>query len=228
MGKMARVADVAYKSTAIFLGACTIFFGANLVFNVSRGISWHMRNPSDTTGNCIWAVSLSLSLDHARSLKDSSLMATRSEQLNWQEIHLSEDEASAQGTHAVRFLVQQVEKAQNNFLLRPMLNNLMRAHGLQLLNYEPSTQDPTVQEVSNEGNAREERGAHSQDDASSERSRSSSRRIRRPLEREDNSLRYEVQKSGSKRRRSPSREVFFLSIFERSKKRTRTSCKKTL
>ncbi|MCO5579768.1 hypothetical protein L7F22_033629 [Adiantum nelumboides] len=134
-------------------------------------------------------------------------MATRSQQLDWQEIHLSEDEASAQRTHAVRFLVQQVEKAQNNSLLRPMLNNLMRAHGLQLLNYEPPTQDPTFQKVSNEGNAREERGAHFQDDASSGRSRSPSRRIRRPLEREDNSLRYEVQESGSKRRRSPSREV---------------------
>ncbi|MCO5573570.1 hypothetical protein L7F22_027342 [Adiantum nelumboides] len=134
-------------------------------------------------------------------------MATRSEQLNWQEIHLSEDEASAQGTHAVRFLVQQVEKAQNHSLLRPVFNNLMRAHGLQLLNYEPPTQDPSFQEASNEGNAREERGAHSQDDASSGRSRSPSRRIRRPLEREDNSLRYEVQESESKRRRSPSREV---------------------
>ncbi|MCO5578071.1 hypothetical protein L7F22_031909 [Adiantum nelumboides] len=115
-------------------------------------------------------------------------MVTRSQQLDWQEIHLSEDEASAQGTHAVRFLVQQVEKAQNNFLLRPMLNNLMRAHGLQLLNYEPPTQDPSFQEASNEGNAREERGAHSQDDASSGRSRSPSRKIRRPLKREDNSL----------------------------------------
>ncbi|MCO5607167.1 hypothetical protein L7F22_061360 [Adiantum nelumboides] len=134
-------------------------------------------------------------------------MATRSEQLNWQEIHLSEDEASAQGTHAVRFLVQQVEKAQNNSLLRPMLNNLTRAHGLQLLNYEPPTQNPSFQEASNEGNAREEHGAHSQDDASSGRSRSPSRRIRRPLEREDTSLRYEVQESGSKRIRSPSREV---------------------
>ncbi|MCO5553384.1 hypothetical protein L7F22_006905 [Adiantum nelumboides] len=134
-------------------------------------------------------------------------MATRSEQLNWQEIHLSEDEASAQGTHAVRFLVQQVEKAQNNSLLRPMLNNLMRAHGLQLLNYEPPTQDPSFQEASNEGNAREERGAHFQNDASSGRSRSPSRRIRRPLEREDNSLRYEVQESESKCRRSPSCEV---------------------
>ncbi|MCO5588884.1 hypothetical protein L7F22_042845 [Adiantum nelumboides] len=117
-------------------------------------------------------------------------MATRSEQLNWQEIHLSEDEASAQGTHAVRFLVQQVEKAQNNSPLRPMLNNLMRAHGLQLVNYEPPTQDPSFQEALNEGNAIEERGAHSQDDASSGRSRSPSRRIRRPLEREDNSLRF--------------------------------------
>ncbi|MCO5569291.1 hypothetical protein L7F22_023003 [Adiantum nelumboides] len=78
-------------------------------------------------------------------------MATRSEQLNWQEIHLSEDEASAQG--------------------------------------------------------REERGAHSQDDASSGRSRSPSRKIERPLEREDNSLRYEVQESESKHRRSPSHEV---------------------
>ncbi|MCO5547351.1 hypothetical protein L7F22_000800 [Adiantum nelumboides] len=120
-------------------------------------------------------------------------MATRSQQLDWQEIHLSEDEASAQGTHAVRFLVQQVEKAQNNSLLRPMLNNLMRAHGLQLLNYEPPTQDPTFQEVLNEGTTRDEREDHSQDDASSGRSRSPSRRTRRPLEREDNSLRIECK-----------------------------------
>ncbi|MCO5594398.1 hypothetical protein L7F22_048428 [Adiantum nelumboides] len=134
-------------------------------------------------------------------------MVTRSQQLDWQEIHLSEDEASAQGTHAVHFLVQKVEKAQNNSLLRPMLNNLMRAHGLQLLNYEPPTQDPTFQEVLNEGNTREEREDHSQDDASSGRSRSPSRRTRRPLKREDNSLRNRVQESGSKRRRFPSREV---------------------
>ncbi|MCO5572638.1 hypothetical protein L7F22_026396 [Adiantum nelumboides] len=88
-----------------------------------------------------------------------------------------------------------------------MLNNLMRAHGLQLLNYEPPKQDHTFQEVLNEGNTREEREDHSQDDASSGRSRSPSRRTRRPLEREDNSLRNRVQEFGSKRRRSPSREV---------------------
>ncbi|MCO5608726.1 hypothetical protein L7F22_062941 [Adiantum nelumboides] len=88
-----------------------------------------------------------------------------------------------------------------------MLNNLMRAHGLHLLNYEPPTQDPTFQEALNEGSTREEREDHSQDDASSGRSRSPSHRTRRPLEREDNSLRNRVQESKSKRRRSPSHEV---------------------
>ncbi|MCO5548227.1 hypothetical protein L7F22_001684 [Adiantum nelumboides] len=91
--------------------------------------------------------------------------------------------------------------------LRLMLNNLMKAHGLQLLNYEPPTQDPTFQEALNERNTREEREDHSQDDAFSGRSRSPSRRTRRPLEREDNSLRNRVQESGIKRRRSPFREV---------------------
>ena len=148
-------------------------------------------------------------------------MATRSEQLNWQEIHLFEDEASAQGTHAVRFLAQQVEKAQKkNSLLRPMLNNLMRAHGLQLLNYETPQPDPNPQEVLNEGNTGEEREAHSQDDASSGHSKSPSRRTRRPLEREDNSLRHRVRESGSKRRRSPSREVSS-SSSSRGRKRER-------
>ncbi len=60
------------------------------------------------------------------------------ETFDWQEIHLSEDEASAQGTRAVRFLVQQVEKAQKNPYLKPILNNLMMAHALRLGIYEPN------------------------------------------------------------------------------------------
>ena len=59
------------------------------------------------------------------------------EQINWQELHLFEDEASAQGTRAVCFVVQKVEKAQNNPFLRPILNNLMMAHALGIQNYEP-------------------------------------------------------------------------------------------
>ena len=63
-------------------------------------------------------------------------MAT-SEQIDWNTIHLSEDEASAEGTRAICFIVQQVERAQNNPFLKPMLNNLMMAHALKLLTYEP-------------------------------------------------------------------------------------------
>ena len=77
-----------------------------------------------------------------------------SEQMNWQEIHLFDDEASAQGTPAVRFVVQQVEKAQNNPYLKPILNNLMMAHTLRNQNYKPSTQIPSPQEVPNVGVAR--------------------------------------------------------------------------
>ena len=80
-----------------------------------------------------------------------------SEQINWQEIHLSDDEASAQGTRAVRFVVQQVEKDQKIPYLKPILNNLMMAHTLRIHNYEPPAQIPPPQEVPN---ADAERGSH--------------------------------------------------------------------
>ena len=96
-----------------------------------------------------------------------------SEQINWQDIHLSDDEASAQGTRAVRFVVQQVEKAQKNPYLKPILNNLMMAHALRIHNYEPPAQIPPPQEVPKAGAGRGsplplrvERGHHSQDEGS--------------------------------------------------------------
>ena len=76
------------------------------------------------------------------------------EQVNWQEIHLSDDEASAQGTRAVHFVVQQVEKTQKNPYLKPILNNLMMTHALRIHNYEPPAQIPPPQEVPNEDAAR--------------------------------------------------------------------------
>ena len=107
-----------------------------------------------------------------------------SEQINWQDIHLSDDEASAQGTRAVRFVVQQVEKAQKNPYLKPILNNLMMAHALRIHNYEPPAQIPPPQEVPNAGAGRGsplprvERGPHSQDEGSARSSSSPSRRSR--------------------------------------------------
>ena len=67
-----------------------------------------------------------------------------SEQINWQEIHLLDDEARAQGTRTVCFVVQQVEKAQKNPYLKPILNNLMMAHALRIHNYEPPANPSTA------------------------------------------------------------------------------------
>jgi len=38
---MAKFADVAYKSVTAGLGLATLWVGGNLVFNITRGISWH-------------------------------------------------------------------------------------------------------------------------------------------------------------------------------------------
>ncbi|MCO5579897.1 hypothetical protein L7F22_033762 [Adiantum nelumboides] len=153
-----------------------------------------------------------------------------STQLDWQKIHLSEDEASAEGVRAIQFLVQQVEKARNNPLLRPILNNLMMAHVLRLMDYETPAQIPPIQEVPSGGHGGNvhlpppEREDHSQDDSSSRRSSSPLRKPRRPLERESNLPRQghfqRMQGSEGKRRRSPSREVSS-SPLERGRKRER-------
>lgn len=38
---MVKFADVAYKSVTAGLGLATLWVGGNLVFNITRGISWH-------------------------------------------------------------------------------------------------------------------------------------------------------------------------------------------
>ncbi|KAH7365092.1 hypothetical protein KP509_18G008500 [Ceratopteris richardii] len=49
MTKTATIANFAYKSTVVFLGGCTAIFGANLLFNVYSGISWHLDHNSVKT-----------------------------------------------------------------------------------------------------------------------------------------------------------------------------------
>ena len=77
-----------------------------------------------------------------------------SEQINWQELDLFEDEASVQGTRTIRFVVQQVEKAQKKPYMKPILNNLMMARVLRIQNYEPPMQICPLQEVPSMGAAR--------------------------------------------------------------------------
>nr|PNR55887.1 hypothetical protein PHYPA_006784 [Physcomitrium patens] len=38
---MAKFADVAHRSVTAGLGLATLWVGGNLIFNITRGISWH-------------------------------------------------------------------------------------------------------------------------------------------------------------------------------------------
>lgn len=53
-------------------------------------------------------------------------------EINWHEINIKEDKASTQGTHAFRYLVQRLHKAQHNPSLRPMVQDLMFAYDMVL------------------------------------------------------------------------------------------------
>ena len=154
-------------------------------------------------------------------------MAT-SEQIDWNTIHLSGDKASAEGTRAVRFLVQQVERAQSNPFLKPILNNLMMAHALRISNYEPPRHVSPPLEGMSADDGRKEPLPHgkqvTQEHPSDGSSSSPSRRPRRPLERHQSpssrrqSSRQEEREP--KRRRSSSREVSS-SSSPRGRKRER-------
>ena len=53
--------------------------------------------------------------------------------INWQELNLGEDEASAQGTRALRFMIERIHQVQYNPNLRPIVQSLFRAHELILM-----------------------------------------------------------------------------------------------
>ena len=122
--------------------------------------------------------------------------------INWQEINLVDDEASAQGTRALRFMIERIHQAQHNPSLRPTLQSLFRAHDLVLNENEQKEQ--LQRSVSPHGNSRAEQtpewGRNRETDSPQRRSSDSPRPQRRPLERQQLSD-YE---GSSKRRRSSS------------------------
>ena len=60
--------------------------------------------------------------------------------INWQALNLVEDEASSQGTRALRFMIKRIQEAQQNPNLRPTLQSLFRAHELILTENEQNEQ----------------------------------------------------------------------------------------
>ena len=70
--------------------------------------------------------------------------------INWQDLNLVDDEASTEGTQALRFLIQRVQEAQQNPLLRPTLQSLFRAHDLVLHDSNIQNQVPTLNDWAKE------------------------------------------------------------------------------
>lgn len=62
------------------------------------------------------------------ALKRTLLMASQDDVIDLQALNLREDEASAQGTQAVRYLVRRLQEAQSNPALDPTVQALMHSH----------------------------------------------------------------------------------------------------
>ena len=70
--------------------------------------------------------------------------------INWQDLNLVDHEASAEGIRAFRFLIQRVQEAQQNFLIRPTLQSLFRAHDFILHDFNIQNQVPTLNDWAKE------------------------------------------------------------------------------
>ena len=104
--------------------------------------------------------------------------------INWNELNLVEDEAFAEGTRALRFLIKQIQQAQKNPLIQTTLQSLMRAnkYNLVLMAYDRLNQSPS--QGGREGVEQQEVWGHNQQANSPQRRISRSPRPpQRPLER---------------------------------------------
>ena len=106
---------------------------------------------------------------------------TNNNPINWQDLNLVDDEASAEGTRALRFLIQHVQEAQQNLLLRPTLQSLFRAHDLVLHDSNLQNQVPTLNGWTKE-DQKEDKGDYCVQESPNERPHLSPRPPRKPLE----------------------------------------------
>ena len=74
------------------------------------------------------------------------MSSTPQNEHSWHQVNFKEDEASTQGTHALRNLVQNLHDAQHNPSLRPTVQALIMAHGMVL-----HTRSPPQEETSPQG-----------------------------------------------------------------------------
>ena len=120
--------------------------------------------------------------------------------IHWQDLNLEEDDGSAQGTKALRFMVKKIRQAQYNPNLRPTVESLFKAHELVLIPGERAERIPLPQS-NHVDELTTERGNNRETDPPQRRSSGSPRPTRRPLERNPPS---EDDRSSKRRRPSSS------------------------
>ena len=140
--------------------------------------------------------------------------------IHWQDLNLEEDEASVQGTKALRFMIEKIHQAQYNPNLRPTVQSLFKAHELVLIPEEraerlPLSQGNHVDELTTE------RGNNRETDPPQRRSSRSPRPARRPLEREPPS-----EDERSSKRRQPSSSPSPNPTHRRGSERGRTHARR--
>ena len=72
---MAKFADVAYKSVTAGLGLATLWVGGNLVFNITRGISWHYAQEKVLLFSSLCSEFDSFMVSRVTTLKDLLLLS---------------------------------------------------------------------------------------------------------------------------------------------------------
>ena len=140
--------------------------------------------------------------------------------IHWQDLNLEEDEASAEGTKALRFMVEKIHQAQYNPNLRPMVQSLFRSHELVLIPEEraeriPGLQSNHVEELTTE------RGNRRDTDPPEVHSSRSPRPERRPLKRVPPS-----EDERSSKRRRPSSSPYPTPTRRRRTERGRTQARR--
>ena len=123
--------------------------------------------------------------------------------INLQDLNLVDDEASIEGTRALRFVIQRVQQAKQNPLLQPTLQSLFTAHDLVLHDINVQNQILTLNDWAKE-DQHEDKGDDRLLDSPNERPDLSPRQPHKPLEQSPQLMDDRVS---SRRQRSKSQKM---------------------
>lgn len=83
-------------------------------------------------------------------------MTSQEDVIDLQALNLKDDEATAEGTRAVRYLVRRLQEAQANPVLGPTVQALMRSNNMESVHPPKSPQRESVSRQGREDESKEE------------------------------------------------------------------------